>query len=139
MAKFVELLFVLVLIAPACGEPRKTAEEGPTNEGQGQLVETSTNFDGSEVKPFLDRLVPLIDSGFAEQQVNQAVEATKSLDVDAEWERTFVIVYRGDRSLLRLYVYMDDIDSPDIHFLSNPGLVAEIAREIETFIEETGR
>ncbi len=101
-----------------------------------ELVEASMNFDASGVRSFLERLVPLVDSGFAEEQVSQISKIVEELDIDGEWEHEFEIVYRGKASRLLVYVYMDDVNSPDIAFFAPPALAAEINREMARFAEE---
>jgi hypothetical protein len=48
------------------------------------LQESSGNFDLENVRPFLERIKPLIESGFADAEINQIQKATEEMEVDEE-------------------------------------------------------
>jgi len=103
-----------------------------------ELQESSTGFDMEHVRPFLQRISPLIESGFGEAEIQQVCQLAESMAHDAEQELEFPIRYAGRANLLRIGIFMDDIDSPDIYFYSPPALAAQIDAEMETFFDELG-
>ena len=102
------------------------------------LVESSTNFDLENVRPFLLRIAPLITSGFGDHEIDQVLGLVKSMKHDDEEEIAFTIVHRGRRSAFLIHVFMDDIDSPDIAFFGPPDLARQIDAEMDKFWEEIG-
>src|SRR5438045_3968864 len=65
-------------------------------------------------------------SGFSEAQIQQACKMAERMEHDAEQELEFPIRYAGSDSLLRIGVFMDDINAPDVYFSSPPALAAQI-------------
>jgi hypothetical protein len=45
-----------------------------TPQNNDELQESSTNFDRENVRPFLQRISPLLDSGFGEAQIDAEME-----------------------------------------------------------------
>jgi hypothetical protein len=101
-----------------------------------QLVETSMNFDGEMVRPFLQRISPFIDSGFGAQEIEAVVICTEDMEVDETQRFRFEIVYAGKPSELRIEIFMDDVDAPDISFYAEPELVEKIEAEMRKYCEE---
>lgn len=102
------------------------------------LVESSTSFDGENVRLFLERIVPLIDVGFGTPEVDRVTNMLESMDHDDEEELAFEITVRGAMSPFRVRVFMDDIDSPDVYFFAPPALAEQIDHEMDKFAEELG-
>ena len=91
-----------------------------------RLCETSTNFNLQELAPFFEQIKSLIDSGFSDRDISIVqMAAGKMRDGD---ERTFQfnIIYRGETTILKINIFMDDIDSPDLTFLTRPDLTEKI-------------
>ena len=57
---------------------------------------------------------------------------------DAKQEVEFPVTYGGKAALLRIEVFMEDIDSPDVYFFSPPALAAQIDAEMESFSRSWG-
>ncbi|MEN8188435.1 MAG: hypothetical protein ABFS19_01215 [Thermodesulfobacteriota bacterium] len=106
--------------------------------GAQAATETSMNFDIENVKPFLSRLIRIVDSGINEQQVNMMYEFTQSVPVESQKEMSFKVKYKGQNISFRYSVFMDDIDAPDLYFFTSPDLAAEIESEMDKFTEELG-
>jgi len=102
------------------------------------LKEAGTNFDADLVAPFLDRVAKLIESGFGAEERNSVVQMVASMKVDEERTREFNISYRGQKALLRMHVFLDDVDAPDIAFFTVPELADAISEEISEFFDERG-
>ena len=103
-----------------------------------ELQESSTNFDMENVRPFLQRISPFIESGFGEAQIQQVCQLAENMPHDTEKELEFPIRYAGRDSLLRIGIFMDDINAPDVYFFSPPALAAQIDAEMEKFCDEMG-
>ena len=102
------------------------------------LTEFSTNFDSDWVRPFLQRIQPLIESGFGRVQVDQVCQLVATLLHDQERALEFSIRHRGRSGRFRVQIFMDDIASPDIYFFSPPDLTAMIKAEFDQFAQEKG-
>ena len=100
------------------------------------LQETSTNLNMETLQPFLERLALLIPSGFGQAEIDRIVALAKSTKADDEQELEFPIQFDGQRSVLKVGIFMDDIDSPDIYLHSPPKLAEQIDGLIGQFIEE---
>jgi hypothetical protein len=102
------------------------------------MNEASANFDLENVQPFLERLKPLIESGFSDKEILQLQKSVASMEVDEEKDFEFQIKYNGQSSALKIHVFMDDIESPDIAFFAVPELADKIDEEIQRFFEDLG-
>jgi hypothetical protein len=103
-----------------------------------ELEEFSTGFDMENVRPFLNRLPPLILSGFGAGQIDQVCALAESLRHDEERELQFPIQFLGKKTVLRIRIFLDDIDAPDLYFLAPAALSTKIGEEFEKFAEELG-
>src|SRR6185503_9104095 len=97
-----------------------------------ELQESSTNFDMENVRPFLQRISPLIESGFGAAEIQQVCQLAERMEHDAEEELEFPIRYAGRDSLLRIGIFMDDITAPDVYFCAPPARATRIDAEVET-------
>ena len=96
------------------------------------------NFDLEHVRPFLQRLAPLIDAGFGLTEIDRVVSLAESMEHDDEQTLEFQIQYGNQRSAFRVGIFMDDIDAPDMYFFEPAGLAERIDAEMESFCEELG-
>jgi hypothetical protein len=103
-----------------------------------KIGEFSTSFDLKNVRPFLERLRPIIASGFGGPQIDEVSKLASTLKHDQEQELKFTIQHRGIKTTLRIVVFMDDINSPDVFFFAPESLTARIQEEFEKFAEELG-
>ena len=102
------------------------------------LKEFSANFDAENVAPFLERIAPLIEAGFDATERTKVLELLASLRLDDEKELSFPIRYAGAKSTLKIGVFLDDINAPDIYFLAPAGLSDAIETEMIKFSDELG-
>jgi hypothetical protein len=79
----------------------------------GQRSEASMNFDREDVRPFLTGLERRLHLGL---DVAALAEFLLDAPVDEEHAVTIPIRFQGEPGALLVRVYMDDIDSPDLHF-----------------------
>lgn len=103
-----------------------------------ELVETSGNFDLSNVKPLLDRVAKLIPKGFGEQEASNLFAQIQKMKVEDEKEWNFNVQFAGKSTPLRISAFMDDVESPDIGFHSGSELTQQIDSEIASFNKELG-
>ena len=101
-----------------------------------QVAEFSTNFDSDMVRPFLERIEPLVESGFASAQVKQVCDVVASLPHDEERDLEYQVRYAGKSGTLRIHVFMDDIAALDIYFFAPPDLTEKIEAEFHRFAQE---
>lgn len=94
-------------------------------------AETSANFDGAEVGPFLTRLAEnprfALPRDFAAAITDAlpelALDETRRWRVDGDFD--------GQAMQLEIEVFMDDFDAPDLFFFSSSQVVAEIEEEMK--------
>ncbi len=96
------------------------------------------NFDTSGVRPFLERLEDLLEDGFGDPEIQDVMEVIDTLAVDDETEVRYEVMFAGEDVPLRIRIYMDDIDSPDIAFVTSPDLADRIQEEMVEYAEELG-
>ena len=102
-------------------------------------VESSTSCDWEHVHPLLERMVPLIDSGFSSADVSQimtSVEEMKTTEGGRRWD--FRIVHDGKPCRFQVGVFVDDIESAGIYFLGPKELAGRIEAAMEKFAVDMG-
>ena len=102
------------------------------------MAEATMSFDTSTVRPFLERLETLLEDGFGDPEIQDVMEVIDSLAVDDETEVRYEVLFAGESLPLRIRVFMNDIDSPDIGFVTSPDLVDRIQEEMHEYEEEIG-
>ncbi|MGG3471365.1 hypothetical protein ABES02_28325 [Neobacillus pocheonensis] len=99
--------------------------------------EASMNFDMNNVKPFLQHISPLIDSGFSKKEITQVQEKIEKMKPDDEYEvGKFDIVYQDKKTQLIINAFMDSPDAPDIYIFTTPDLANKIQDEMIKFADE---
>lgn len=138
-AQYVQRHLVLIVLI-VCGACSHHAGDGiqQSQPTRTMLEEASMNFDGENVRPFLKRLKPLVESGFADGEIAQVVQMLERLQIDEEREMEFSIRYRGKPTVLRIQIFMDDVNAPDVAFFTDPELAKEIDSAMEQFAAELG-
>ena len=100
------------------------------------MFEASMNFDLENVQPFLTRLEARLGLGLA---VADLVAATESTPVDSEITRTMSVVFNGSPARLDYRVFMDDVDAPDLYFLTDSQELRDaIDRQLRQFADDLG-
>lgn len=102
------------------------------------LEEASMNFDAENVAPFLERISPLIESGFGPDEKKKVVDLLAKLRIDEEAELSFAIRYAASKSTLKVRLFIDDGDAPDLYFFACAPLSIAIQSEMEKFADELG-
>jgi hypothetical protein len=101
-----------------------------------KLHEFSTNFDADLVRPFLERVQRLIESGFGAGEVEQVCQVVATLPHDQERTLEFQVQHAGSVTPFRIQVFMDDIAAPDIYFFTSAMLARQIDVEFDRFTTE---
>jgi len=93
--------------------------------------DTSANLDAEQVEPLCKRIATFIDAGFGETEIDALVKKLQRLKPDGTYQVVYSITYKGTLCPVRVRVFMDDVDSPDIHFFAPLGLARRIDREFQ--------
>jgi hypothetical protein len=97
------------------------------------LKEWSSNFDADDVESFLSRVSARIDSGFGPGEVARTAKRILAMKHDADRWFSFRVTYKGAPATLKIYAFMDDIDSPDLALHASPPLRDAIAEEATAY------
>lgn len=103
-----------------------------------EFQESSGNFDLENVRPFLERIKRLIESGFSDAEINQIQEAAEEMEVDEEKVFEFPIKFKGSVTVLQVKVFMDDVAAPDVYFFTDSELAEEIDKQMRKFFDDLG-
>ena len=104
---------------------------GRTSSG---LVEVSMNFDLRDVLPFLSDVARHIESGFTKDDARRLANEISALNHDDERSWRFRVSCQGREIPMRVDVFMDDIDSPDVAVFTQAPLASLVDRELETYL-----
>ncbi len=102
------------------------------------IKEASTEIDLENAQPLLNRVSSLIDSGFAEPEIELILQTFNDLKNDGENELTFQISYKNNSHDMRLLIHKEDVDIMGLYFYTHDKLSSEIQKEIILFFEEQG-
>jgi len=104
-----------------------------------ELLETSGNFEVEELQNFLLRVKTLVNSGFSESEILQVQTAAESMPIDSSKQLEFPIDFKGVNTSLKITLFMDECELPEVSFLTQPDLAEAIDREINAFFQERRR
>ena len=92
------------------------------------------NFDMEKVEPFLTRLEANLKLGLP---VRDLVAMTRSVAIEAEVSRTLSVTFESSPATLEYRVFMDDVDAPDLYFLTQSKPLADaIQLELTKFADD---
>jgi hypothetical protein len=100
-----------------------------------ELVEASMNFEGPNVRPFLERLERKLHA-LSPADVDRLSREIAAVPVDEEREWQFDVTHEGQNVPFRIRVAMDDIDALDMYFFTVPALAAAVEKELRAFADE---
>jgi hypothetical protein len=103
-----------------------------------ELKEFSTSFNLQNLQPFLSKISDVITKGFSDAEINEIVTSVNRMKPDEQREFYFDIRYKDKASKLKVSIFMDDIDAPDVYFYSCPELSSIIEGEFIKFANELG-
>ena len=101
-----------------------------------EFEEASMNFDTYTIQPFLERVALFISSGFAQNEIAKVVDLAIHMKVNEEQEVEFSIEYMGQKSILKIAIFKDDLTEAEIYFFASPNLAELLQTEIERYTEE---
>lgn len=132
--------FLLVALAAlaSCSSKEEPTVELTHEPSTAALMESSTSFDTPNLQPFLERLVPLVESGFGQAEVAEVMAAAVALKHNAEAEFSFNIRNRDTSARLEIGLFADDFEVVDVYFMSPPQLAKQIDAEIVSYFDELG-
>jgi hypothetical protein len=96
-----------------------------------KLEETSVNLDMEQLEPLLRNISSLIERGFAEDEIREVCELAEEMEVEQEKRLGFPIQFGREETALRIKIFMDDEESPDLYFFAPPKLIEKIEKIID--------
>jgi len=84
------------------------------------------------------RLSYIVQEGFSESEIETIMSSAKKLKVDQQNDFTFEVKHNDKTTKLKISIFLDDIDAPDVYFYSCPELASAINNEMVKFAEELG-
>jgi hypothetical protein len=125
MLAMLRLIVVMSLMATVGCKPQEVA-----------MFEASMNFDLADVQPFLAQLNSQLT---LDLPVSELVEFTRATTVESERSRALTVTFQGAPVPLEYRVFMDDIDAPDLVFLTSSQALADaIDEQLGEFAEQHG-
>ena len=124
------VLLVSLLIIVSC--------KGKDSSSASELKEVSTELDLRNFKPFLNTIIPLIDSGFTNSEIDMIFNEFQDLKRDTENNYNFKIKYEGNESIMRFKVVKEDSDIVNLFIFSVPNLSDKINKNLLRLFEEKG-
>jgi hypothetical protein len=101
-----------------------------------ELQETSRNFEVEELPDFLSRVTTLVNSGFDESEIHQVQTVAESMQIDSSKQLDFPIDFKGVSTSLKITLFMDEFEIPEVKFLTHPDLAGAIDREMNAFFQK---
>jgi hypothetical protein len=121
-------IFLIGIVVVGCKNKTQTSD----------LSESSMNFDLKNLRPFLQRITPLVEEGFTNSDIESLMATVNTMKSDDQKDFEYLITHNGQKTTLKLSIVMDDIDSPDVCFFSNAALTNDIDKEMKKFATELG-
>ena len=98
--------------------------------------EASMNFDTANVEPFLNQLNERLA---LDLPIAKLLELTLSTHVDDERSTTIDVLFEGSKTRIEYRVFMDDVDAPDLYFLTPSSALAKaIDSQLRDFADARG-
>jgi hypothetical protein len=82
-------------------------------------AEASTNLDMDELRGVLNGVSKVVDSGFGSSEIKTVLAMAKSMEVDEERALDFKVRHVGRAGTLRVAIFLDDVDAPDLYLRSD--------------------
>jgi hypothetical protein len=97
--------------------------------------EASTEFELYMLPTFLQRVIPLVESGFSNLQVELLQQSAATLAVDEEADFKFQVQYQGHIIPFHVKIFIDDIECATLYFFTAKELAEKIGREMDSCME----
>ena len=108
-------------------------EDGQQDGADEPLVESSTSFDPSDIRPFLEQLQPHFSGGFGERVVAHISDLAARMKHNEERSLEYVVTYCGKPRPLKIGLFRDDIEEITAYFHSPQPVADLIDSEMESF------
>ena len=96
-----------------------------------QIDESSGNIDMEELRPLLSRVSARTTTGFKRNEITAVMRKVRKLKPEKSCRFTFAVRVNGHTCPLHIWVFMDDIQAPDLYFWAPRGLARHINREFK--------
>jgi hypothetical protein len=113
--------------------PLRPSGSGHHASGDNPTIEASMNFDVCDLQPFLEALARRIERGFSLDVARELASDIARLAVDSECEWAYSVVFNGSQMPLRVAVFMDDVDAPDVAMFAPAPLIEAIETEMRAY------
>jgi hypothetical protein len=100
-----------------------------------ELEETSMSFDLENVEPFLVTVAARLDSGFSAEDAAKLAGEIAALPVDGELTRHYTVTFQGGEMPLKVEIFMDDVEAPDLYLFAPESLVEAIEEEMDAYFD----
>ena len=101
-------------------------------------AETGMNFDTKHLAPFLDRVSARLDHPIGAYDRNSLLRMVMTMPVGATRYALLPVIWRGRHVALRVEIFMDDVEAPDLGFRGPESLIDTIEIELRRFAAEKG-
>jgi hypothetical protein len=98
----------------------------------------SANFSNETLETLLNRVVPKSSGKVTQKNVDEIMALVRSMKLDQVSRIGFAIQDNGETLSFGLEIFMDDIESPDVEFITIPELLQIINQEHQTLCNELG-
>ena len=121
---------------------RRTAQPTDTSQDQvepvlpGRLEQTSKGFDSENVGLFLHWVNANSDIRLPEEFIDDILFNLPDIAVNTNKAFTAAIQLASQPEALRLNIFMDDVDSPQLYFFGSAEVVAEMSKALQGFSAE---
>jgi hypothetical protein len=114
-------------------------DDQPQGHDSEPMVESSTSFDMSDFKPFLQQLRTQLSGGFGERIIDHISDFAARMKHDEEKSLEYLVTFRGRQCPLKLGVFRDDAGEITAYFHSPQPLADVIDSEIKSFFSARGK
>ena len=112
--------------------------KGKNKKNPSEVKEVSTEIDLEYFSPFLHRIIPLIDNGFSDSEIDLLLNEFNKLKHDEEKQIVFKIKYNGTESIMKFNLVKEDVDTVLFYLFTIDDLSEKIDKKLFEFFEEKG-
>ena len=100
--------------------------------------EVSFNLDMEDLQPLLTRFAANVD-GLGDAEIASIVRDVGRMKVDSTREWKFTVRHGALLTPLRIQVFLDDVDAPDVALWTSRELASKLDAVVETYMEQQGK
>ena len=91
-----------------------------------------------DLQPLLARFAARVD-GFGDREIAAIIDDVGRMKVDTTKEWKFRVRDGGVKTHLRIRVFLDDVDAPDLFLWTSRGLASTLDKILVAYIEQQGK